>query len=225
MFNAVPERYDLVNRVITLGLDGRWRAAAAEACLRGAPRRLLDLCCGTGDLALAVAALAPPGLAIVGLDYSRPMLDRAVRKVARAGRAVTFVRGSVGRLPFADGDFDCVGIAFAFRNLVYRNPLAGAHLAEIVRVLRPGGRFVIVESSQPDSAAVRGLFRLFLRGFVRPVGGALSGAPTAYGYLAESAARFHAPPAVRDLLLTAGFREVAHRPLLLGAAGLYEAAR
>lgn len=225
MFTAVPPRYDLVNRIITWGLDARWREEAVRTCLAPGPRRVLDLCCGTGDLAIIIARLAGKELEVTGLDYSEPMLEIARRKAARLGVKVSFIHGDAARLPFPDSHFDCVGISFAFRNLTYKNPLASRSLAEVVRVLQPGGRYVIVESSQPKSSVLRGLFHLYLRWFVSWVGYLLSGNRGAYQYLAESAARFYTPEEVKDLLATAGFREVVYRPLFLGAAGIHVAVK
>ena len=227
MFTAVPPRYDLINHVITLGMDTHWRRLAAQACLEGKPRRILDLACGTGDLAISIARLAGKDVTITGLDYSPPMLERARRKAAAAelrGR-VEFIEGDATRLPFPDAHFDCVGISFAFRNLTWKNPLCRPHLAEVLRVLRPGGRYVIVESSQPRNGLVRNLFHLYLRWFVRPAGILLSGEKGAYRYLAESASNYYSPREVRELLLGAGFREVSYRPLFLGAAGIHTALR
>jgi demethylmenaquinone methyltransferase/2-methoxy-6-polyprenyl-1,4-benzoquinol methylase len=227
MFTAVPPRYDLVNRIVTLGLDKRWRRLAALACLADMPRRVLDLGCGTGDLAIGIARFVGKDVEIVGLDYSPPMLARARQKAAWAGvsSVVTFLHGEATRLPFPDAYFDSVGISFAFRNLTYRNPLREAHFTEVVRVLRPGGRYVIVESSQPENGLVRALFHLYLRAFVGPVGLILSGNRGAYRYLTESAARFYSPCEVRDMLLSAGFREVSYRLLLFGAAGIHVAVK
>jgi demethylmenaquinone methyltransferase / 2-methoxy-6-polyprenyl-1,4-benzoquinol methylase len=223
MFTAVPPRYDLVNRIITLGQDRRWRRLAALVCLDEKPQRVLDLGCGTGDLSINIARLAGEEVEITGLDYSPPMLARARQKAVRAGVAkkVAFIHGEASRLPFADAYFDVVGISFAFRNLTYKNPLSRSHLAEVYRVLRPGGRYVIVESSQPENRFVRGLFQLYLRAFVKPVGILLSGNRGAYRYLVESAARFYSPREVQEMLVTAGFRDVTYRPLLFGAAGIH----
>lgn len=227
MFTAVPPRYDLINHVITLGMDTRWRRLAAQACLEGKPRRILDLACGTGDLTISVARLAGEDVTITGLDYSQPMLERARRKAAAADlqSKVEFIEGDATRLPFPDGCFDCVGISFAFRNLTWKNPLCQPHLAEVLRVLRPGGRYVIVESSQPQNGLIHGFFHLYLRWFVRPVGTVLSGEKGAYRYLAESASNYYSPQEVRELLLGAGFREVSYRSLFLGAAGIHIALR
>jgi len=223
MFTAVPPRYDLVNRVVTLGLDRRWRRRAALACLAGRPRRVLDLGCGTGDLAVSIAGLAPKGVEIIGLDYSPPMLAQARRKAlqARVNDSIDFIHGEAVHLPFPDASFDAVGISFAFRNLTYKNPLGPFSLAEVRRVLRPGGRYVVVESSQPENRFVRALFHLYLRAFVGPVGTLVSGNRAAYRYLTESVVRFYPPKEVREMLLAEGFRDVSYHPLLFGAAGIY----
>lgn len=223
MFTAVPPHYDLVNRIVTLGQDRRWRRLAALACLAEGPRRVLDLGCGTGDLTISIARLSGKAVEVIGLDYSPPMLTRAREKAVRSGVAekVTFLHGQATRLPFPECHFDTVGISFAFRNLTYKNPLREPHFAEVIRVLKPGGRYVIVESSQPENGLIRMLFHLYLRAFVKPVGILLSGNRGAYRYLMESATRFYSPREVREMLLAAGFREVSYRPLLFGAAGLH----
>jgi len=227
MFTTVPRRYDLVNHAITWCLDARWRRKAAGECLANNPKKVLDLCCGTGDLAINLAKLTTGDSEVTGIDYSQPMLEIAVDKAKAAGLndKVTLVDGDVASLPFPDGYFDSIGISFAFRNLTYKNPLTEQYLAEIFRVLAPGGRFVIVESSQPKSRLIRRLFHLYLRWFVSPVGYRLSGNRGAYQYLAESARRFYGPDEVKDLLLSVGFKEVSYHPFLLGAAGIHVAVK
>jgi demethylmenaquinone methyltransferase/2-methoxy-6-polyprenyl-1,4-benzoquinol methylase len=225
MFTAVPPRYDLINHVITLGQDKHWRRLAARACVEGKPSQILDLGCGTGDLTISIARLAGQGVQIYGLDYSLPMLELAKRKAAKAGIGITFKHGEATALPFADAALDCVGISFAFRNLTYKNRLCEPHLAEVLRVLRPGGRYVIVESSQPRNRLIRFFFHAYLRCFVRPAGTLLSGNRSAYRYLAESAADYFTPEEVGGLLRQSGFRSVVYRPLFLGAAGLHVATK
>jgi len=227
MFSDIPHRYDLINHVITWGLDKRWRWEAARECLISRPERILDLCCGTGDLAINIARLAWNGVELAGVDYSQPMLEIAVKKVGLLPRErkVSFIHSDAADLPFPDGYFGSVGISFAFRNLTYRNPLARRHIAEILRVLRPSGRCVIVESSQPRIKVIRKLFHLYLRQFAFRIGYLLSGNRGAYRYLAESAARFYTPEELRELLLTAGFREVSFRPLFFGVVGICVAAK
>jgi len=223
MFDAVPRRYDLLNRVLTLGRDERWRRRAARRCLEGSPLRVLDLCCGTGDLTRHLARLAKSGTEIFGLDYSQGMLDVAQAKLIAANleRPVRFIAGDAAAMKFPEGYFDAVGIAFAFRNLTWRNPLRERALGEIRRVLRPGGRFIIVETSQPAGCVLRKGFHAYLKSFAGPVGTVLSRHPSAYRYLAESARKFYGPGEVTTMLQSAGFELVSAEPLLGGAAAIH----
>ncbi len=225
MFTAGPRRYDLINRIITWGLDEQWRQQAARECLASRPKRVLDLCCGTGDLAINLARLAEKNVELTGIDYSQPMLDIAAKKAEprAGGRRISFIYGDAANLVFPDGYFDCIGISFAFRNLTYKNPLARRHIAEVFRVLSGGGRFVIVETGQPKSRLIRKLYHLYLRWFVSRLGYLLSGNSGAYYYLAESAARFYTSEELKEMLVTAGFREVSFRSLFLGAVGIHVA--
>ncbi len=225
IFTAVPRRYDLINYIITWGLDRRWRLKIARECLSLSPRKVLDLCCGTGDLAINLTRLADDGMELVGVDYSLPMLEIATRKAERLarGRKISFIYGDAASLPFPDGYFDCVGISFAFRNLIYKNPLAERHIAEVLRVLSSNGRFIIVESSQPKMELIRKLFHLYLRWFVFRVGYLLSGDRGAYNYLAESAARFYTAEELQGMMIKAGFRQVFFRSLFLGAIAIHVA--
>ncbi|MFC1957582.1 ubiquinone/menaquinone biosynthesis methyltransferase [Chloroflexota bacterium] len=227
MFTVVPRRYDMVNHVITWGLDKRWRWQAARECLVSQPKRVLDLCCGTGDLAISIARLAENGVEVTGIDYSQPMLEIAAQKAASlaGGRKIAFTHGDAAGLPFPDGHFDCIGISFAFRNLTYKNPLSKRYLAEILRLLSDGGRCVIVETGQPRGKLIRKLFHLYLRWLVSRLGYLLSGNRGAYYYLAESAARFYTGEELKELLLTAGFSRVSCRPLFLGVVAIYVAVK
>jgi len=183
------------------------------------------LCCGTGDLAITIAGLAGYTPQIQGLDYSQPMLDIAARKSAAAGRNIRFTQGDASKLPYPDAEFDCVGISFAFRNLTYKNSLVEAHLSEIIRVLQPGGRFVIVESSQPSNAFIRSLYHFYMRCYVSNIGAWFSGNRSAYRYLAESACHYFSPPEMNTFLTRHGFRQVDYHPLFFGAAGIYVAVK
>lgn len=227
MFTAVPPRYDLINTLITWGFDRGWRRKAARKCLASQPGEVLDLCCGTGDLAINLARSGQNGLSVVGIDYSRPMLELANKKATSSTgrRQVSFLYGDAAALPFSAGSFDCVGISFAFRNLTYKNPLTQRCMAEVLRVLKNGGRFVVVETSQPRVKLIRKLYHLYLRWFVSPLGSLLSGNKGAYRYLAESAAHFYRAEEVTELLLRTGFSEVSYRPLFLGVAGIHVATK
>lgn len=225
MFTAVPPRYDLINHIITWGLDKRWRRKIAAECLALHPDKVLDLCCGTGDLAINLAQLARNGTEITGTDYSEPMLEIAVQKAALLppDKKPSFIYANAANLPFPDDYFDCVGISFAFRNLTYKNSSAERYIAEVLRVLKPGGRFVIVETTQPGLKLIRALYHLYLRWFAYRVGSYLSGNRGAYRYLAESAARFYDSGEVKELLTASGFRRVYFKPLLFGVAGIHTA--
>jgi demethylmenaquinone methyltransferase/2-methoxy-6-polyprenyl-1,4-benzoquinol methylase len=174
-----------------------------------------------------MAGISDDATRVVAVDFSLPMLKIATREERQSDRrrGVSFVHGDAAALPFPDGHFDCVGISFAFRNLAYRNPLTLRYLAEVVRVLRPGGKFVIVESSQPESRLLRKLFHLYLRAFVFRLGYRLSGNRGAYRYLAESAARFYTPDELRNLLLSSGFSRFLSRPLMFGTVAIHVAVK
>jgi demethylmenaquinone methyltransferase / 2-methoxy-6-polyprenyl-1,4-benzoquinol methylase len=226
MFTDIPPRYDLINHLITLNLDRGWRKKAAQACLAGRPQKFLDLCCGTGDLGINVALRSNYAIKVNGLDFSQPMLDIASAKAARLkDKIFSYTQGDASNLPFPGKFFDCVGISFAFRNLTYKNILAEKHLSEILRVLLPGGRCVIVESSQPKSGFIRACYHFYMRQYVYRIGAWLSGNKAAYRYLAESACLYYSPAELKDLLVKHGFREVTYEPLFFGASGVYVATK
>ena len=227
IFTRIPDRYDLINHVITLGMDVGWRKRAARACLQDRPARILDICCGTGDLSMTIAGLADYSPEITGADYSQPMLEIASAKARELPKAnnIRFINADVGNLPFADGYFDCVGISFAFRNLTYNNPNTQAYLNEILRVLRPGGRFVIVESSQPKTAFIRFFHHLYLRIWVFPSGYILSGNKSAYRYLEQSALNFYSAEELQEFLVKAGFKQATAKRLFFGASAVYTAVK
>ncbi|MFA5399705.1 MAG: ubiquinone/menaquinone biosynthesis methyltransferase [Dehalococcoidia bacterium] len=226
IFTRIPDRYDLINHVITLGMDSGWRRQAALICLKDNPGHILDICCGTGDLAITMARLAPYTPEITGADYSQPMLEIAAAKASAAGVGnIRFVNADVAHLPFPDGHFDCITISFAFRNLTYNNPMTEDYLNEILRVLRPDGRFVIVESSQPKSRFIRFLDHLYLKLWVFPAGYLISGNREAYKYLAESAEHFYSAEEMQEYLVKEGFKQATAKRLFFGAAAIYTATK
>jgi demethylmenaquinone methyltransferase/2-methoxy-6-polyprenyl-1,4-benzoquinol methylase len=218
IFNSIAPSYDLLNHLLSMGLDRRWwtRAALAVQDVLARPEaRVLDLCCGTGDMTAALLAQRPPDARhITGLDFSAQMLDRARSKYNAAN--VTWVEGDAMHLPYADSSFDLITAAFGFRNLT--NYAAG--LAEIHRVLAPGGRLAILECNQPDGLS--GLvYTLYFRYILPVIGGAISGNFNAYRYLPSSVARFPRPPQMLALMADAGFLRTRWDGYLLRAAGLY----
>jgi demethylmenaquinone methyltransferase/2-methoxy-6-polyprenyl-1,4-benzoquinol methylase len=213
MFDRIAPRYDLMNRLMTFGVDRGWRRQAIAALDLRPGERVLDLACGSGDLA---AVAAERGVRVVGLDFSAGML-----RAARQRRlACALVRGDALALPFADGVLDAVVSGFALRNFVD----VGAALAECARVLRRGGRLALLEVDRPASALLRLGHAVYFRRVV-PLLGALLSERAAYAYLPESTAYLPDEPALRAALRAAGFTRVAKRPLLGGAAQLVTAAR
>jgi len=227
MFNTVPKRYDLVNRVLTLGFDERWRKRTAKLCLDTKPARVMDICCGTGDMALHLAQLAAHDVEITGVDFSQAMLEIARYKAKARGldNRVSFKTGDAASLPYTDGYYDAVTISFGFRNLTYRNPLCDKYMAEIMRVIRPGGKFFIVETCQPHIGPIRMLYHFYLKKLSSRIGALISGQRGAYKYLGHSAADYYNAEQVSDLLLNAGFRQTEHQTLLWGIAAVYTAER
>jgi demethylmenaquinone methyltransferase / 2-methoxy-6-polyprenyl-1,4-benzoquinol methylase len=221
MFTSVPPSYDILNRVLTFGQDESWRKKAASLCVANNPQTILDLCCGTGDLTIHLKKKAAPGTEIKALDFSPPMLELAKKKATNHNmNEIEFIQGDAAAMPFPDNYFDSIGIAFAFRNLTYHNPDRDKFLAEILRVLKPGGRFVIVETSQPKNTVFRKLFHWQLRWITAPVGGLLSGQYGAYKYLAHSASNYHDSVELEELLTGAGFTSVSTQDLMGGITGL-----
>ena len=224
IFTSVPPNYDLINRLFTWRMDECWRKKTARICLEEHPEQVMDLCTGTGDLAVQLARLSGGNTAITGFDYSQPMLDLAKQKAVRNGfETLEFIHGDAAAMPFPDGHFDAIGIAFAFRNLTYKNPDASRFLHEINRVLKIGGRFVIVESSQPKNRLIRALFRLYTRNMVFIMGAFISKNKSAYRYLAQSVIHYYTPEEIEALLKNHGFSAATHKPLFFGAAAIHTA--
>jgi demethylmenaquinone methyltransferase/2-methoxy-6-polyprenyl-1,4-benzoquinol methylase len=225
MFNTVPGRYDLVNRVLTLGFDERWRWRTAKLCLDTKPARVMDICCGTGDMALHLAKMAPDDVEVTGVDFSEAMLEvaRYKAKARRLEYKASFKIGDAANLTYADDHFDAVTVSFGFRNLTYSNPLMDKYLAEILRVIRSGGKFFIVETCQPLLTPIRMLYHFYLKKLSSKLGALISGHKGAYRYLGQSAANYYNAHEVTDLLTGAGFKEVDFKPLLWGIAAIYTA--
>jgi demethylmenaquinone methyltransferase / 2-methoxy-6-polyprenyl-1,4-benzoquinol methylase len=207
MFDRIAPVYDAMNRVFTMGLDGRWRRLAAAAVVTPGDR-VLDAACGTGDLALADRKA---GGEVTGLDFSERMLERARRKSDR----IEWVRGDALALPFDDASFDAATIGFGIRNVDDLD----TGLRELARVVRPGGRLAVLEITRP-TGVLRPFFRLWFDVLIPLAGKALPGG-AAYTYLPASVRRFPGPDDLADALGRAGFADVSYRLLAGGIVSLH----
>ena len=207
MFDRIAPVYDPMNRLMTAGLDRRWRRETAAAVVQPGDR-VLDVCCGTGDLALAASRA---GGRVTGLDFSAPMLERARGKSSE----IEWIEGDALALPFADGSFDAVTIGFGLRNL----PNVERGLAELRRALRPGGRLAILEITRPRGPLAP-FYRFWFDGVIPLAGKVLPGG-SAYSYLPASVRRFPAPEGLARLLDEAGFSEISWRLFAGGIVALH----
>ena len=220
MFMEVPSKYDLYNRMLTLGFDEIWRKKAVKEILENNPQAILDLCTGTGDLIQHIGRKSNGSAKLHAMDYSKPMLEIARKKTPDKIR-VNYLFGDAADQPFEDNYFDAVGISFAFRNLTYKNPDKEKFLREINRVIKSGGKFVVVETSQPANPVMKFLFRNYMKFAVGKFGAAISGNKGAYRYLAHSAINFYSPDEVKSLLEQYGFDNFKSIPLFGGIAAVY----
>jgi len=217
MFDAIARRYDLLNRVLSGGIDQSWRRKAIEMLRPENPRRVLDLATGTADLAIQAMTLEPDR--VVGVDLSAQMLDVGRSKVQSRGLSdrVSLLQGDAENLGFADGEFDAVLVAFGVRN--FGNLARG--LEEMRRVLRPGGCAVILEFSHPTAFPIKQGYALYSRYILPRLGGAISGDSGAYRYLPDSVAAFPDGEEFLARMESAGFSDLRARRLTFGIASLY----
>ena len=213
MFAAISRRYDLMNRIMSLGLDTSWRRSVVEMCELPSSGRLLDVATGTGDIAIEARRMHPRAR-IVGVDLTPAMLDVGRRKVPSS---VQFALGDALVLPFADGTFDAVCSGFLMRNV---KDIAQA-FAEQRRVTRPGGRVVCLEITHPRSAVWRQLFRWYFLYVVPVLGGLIGGAWDAYTYLPHSTLVFPDPEGLADIMTSVGLRNVRYRVLWPGTVAVH----
>jgi demethylmenaquinone methyltransferase / 2-methoxy-6-polyprenyl-1,4-benzoquinol methylase len=218
MFTSIAPRYDLLNHVLSLNIDRLWwwRAARSFASVLKRPNaRVLDLCCGTGDMTFALKRRAgSAGAQILGADFSHAMLQRASTK--GKGTSLRWIEADALRLPFADSSFDLITAAFGFRNLADYD----AGLREMVRLLRPGGECGILDFGEPRGLIGK-VYRVYFKNILPKVGAMISGVRGPYAYLPASVERFPSPPEMLQRMRQAGFAEASWTPYTFGIAGLY----
>lgn len=224
MFDAIAPRYDLLNRVLSAGIDRRWRARAVRALALTGQETLVDVCAGTADVALeAVGAGAHGAARAVGVDFAGAMLTLGLRKVAARGVSdrVTLVRGDALRLPLATGAADAATVAFGIRNVA--DTAQGC--AELARVLKPGGRLAILEFGVPRVPGLGAMYQWYFSAVLPRMGRLISGHSAAYSYLPASVGSFTPPAEFANMLERAGFVDVRADPLTFGIVYLYSARR
>ena len=221
IFSEVPETYELVNHILTFGLDILWRKKAARMASLESGNVWLDVCTGTGETASYLRKLLPAESTVIALDFCPAMLKKA--RLKPQGKEMKFLLGETANLPFRDSSIDVVTISFATRNInVSRDHLLQS-LREFHRVLKPGGLFVNLETSQPENVLVRTLFHRYVGLVVKRIGAAVSGSRKGYSYLSNTIPRFYDRASFSSLIVEAGFSHVRATPLFLGVAAIHRA--
>lgn len=215
IFGSIASRYDLANHLLSCGIDFYWRRRAADIVARWQPRKVIDLATGTGDLALALQRKLP-GAEIIGIDFLPEMLEMARKKGVRHTNLANAMN-----LPFGDASFDCATVAFGLRNMENWS----AALKEMARVLKTGGRLMVLEFSLPQKRLLCAIYRLYLHRCVPWLGSVLTGRRNAYAYLGDSIERFPNGSAMCELMAGNGFVNATAQPLTGGIVSIYTAAK
>lgn len=220
LFDSIAKDYDSLNHLLSLGIDKTWRRRALRHIVdKSRPQRILDIACGTGDFSIAIAKKMHPGSSVTGLDLSEGMLKVMEGKVAAAGLGdrIKAEQGNVEKMPFADASFDCVTIAFGIRNFEHRE----AALREILRVLKPCGRLVILELSIPANPVIRAFYNFYFTKILPRIGGRISGDRAAYLYLPASVLKFPGKEEWMRTMKDCGYANVSHKAFTLGICRMY----
>lgn len=220
LFDSIAADYDKLNHLLSLGVDRTWRRRALKWIVEpGRAQRILDIACGTGDFSMAIARKASPQSTVTGIDLSDGMLEVMKVKVRDAGLSdmISTEQGNCEQMPYPDASFDCATIAFGIRNFQDREK----SLREILRILRPGGRLVILELSVPSNKVLRWCYNLYFTRILPLIGGAVSGNRAAYRYLPASVLNFPGKKEWMATMQSCGFRNVLHKSFTFGICRMY----
>ncbi len=222
LFDRIAPEYDRLNHILSLNIDKGWRRKAVrETVDADTPLNVLDVACGTGDFTIEIAQKAPQGSRVTGIDLSEGMMSVGREKIRQAGVIAEMVQGDCESLPFEDGSFDRVSAAFGVRNFEHLD----VGLSEMHRVLKTGGKLVVLELSVPSNSFIRWCYCLYFQKVLPVIGGWISGNRGAYEYLPESVLRFPSPEKFMKMMEDAGFAEVSHRSFTLGICRMYVGVR
>lgn len=219
LFNSIAKDYDKLNHILSLGVDRTWRKRAIKYIAENKPQQILDIACGTGDFSLEIAHRTHPDTMITGLDLSEGMLEVMDCKVAEAGLSerIHTQQGNSEAMDFEDNSFDSVTIAFGIRNFENRETA----LIEILRILKPGGRLVILELSVPSNPGLRWCYNLYFTKILPRIGGAVSGDKAAYRYLPASVIQFPRKEEWMATMRSCGYGKVTHKSFTFGICRMY----
>jgi demethylmenaquinone methyltransferase/2-methoxy-6-polyprenyl-1,4-benzoquinol methylase len=223
VFSEVAHQYELVNHVLTFGLDIPWRKRAAQVAAVGGGTLWLEVCSGTGEMAVNLVKYANPEIKIVISDFSLSMLSKAKEKQDLKSTNISLADAM--QLPFPDNVFDLIIISFATRNISPTRDRLITFLSEFKRILKPGGRFINLETSQPTLTPFRIAFRFYTKKIVKLVGRLLSGSKTGYEYLAHTIPRFFDAENLTDILYEVGFSKVNFVTMTFGAVAVHRAVK
>jgi len=215
----VSATYELVNHILTFGHDTLWRKRVAKIAAAFGGSKWADMCTGTGETAAYLSRLASPETTVHAVDFSLPMM--AVAKKKPEAQNISFIVSDVKALKFPDNDLDLITISFATRNINLNRESLIQTFTEFCRVLKPGGQFINLETSQPSSKVVRLIFHAYVKLFVKPVGGLLSGSYNGYAYLKQTIPRFYPPEELNNIMYQAGFKNVTYKKLMFGIAAIH----
>lgn len=221
IFSEVPKRYELINHLLTFGADIYCRRKAADLAVENGGTIWLDICSGTGETAVNLLNRAGEKTTVIAADFSLPMLNMARQKPG--ADKINFVLTDARNLPFADSSIDLITISFATRNLNTNREILINTFAEFQRVLKPSGRFINLETSQPLNRFIRKLMHLFVKLTVNKIGGALSGSTSGYKYLSHTIPRFYEAEELSEILNEAGFSKVSYKRLFFGVMAIHKA--
>ena len=218
LFNSIASDYDRLNHILSLNIDKGWRRMAVkEIADKDSPVKVLDVACGTGDFTIEIAKKVSAGSEVIGVDISEGLMEIGKEKMLKAGVTAEMTVADCEALPYDQNTFDRIAVGFGVRNFEHLD----LGLREMCRVLKPDGKLVILELSLPSNRLVRGCYMLYFQKILPMVGGFLSGDRGAYEYLRTSVLRFPAPDKFIEMLKSAGFEQVEHRPLTFGICRMY----